>query len=213
MFIPPPPLVWVCLFLRFLLYSASFVIFGFVFQASFLSLLLLSLKESLFYFLSLLGICGESSYSCERSTALSCSQELVCACSLPIPIQVSTSLHVPALPSTCGSFTPTFPFPPRQHAAESFGHPAFRSHTPAATRTADTRGCRVTVNVSHRHWWALVVPTAWGEQERSSPATFDGKPFFSCCPSLPVPRWFPWHSRLCRGGNLSVLAALQAASL
>lgn len=48
MLIPPPPLVWICLFLLFLLYSVSFVIFGFVFQASFLSLLLLSLKESFF---------------------------------------------------------------------------------------------------------------------------------------------------------------------
>lgn len=134
---------------------------------------------SFFFFLSLLGICGESSYSCEHSTALSCTQELVCARSLLIPIQVSMSLHVPALPSTCGSFTPTFPFPPSRHAAESFGHPAFRSHTPAATRTADTRGCRVTGNVSHQHWWALVVPSEWGGQEHSSWATYGGKPFFS----------------------------------
>lgn len=67
MFTLPPLFVWVCLFSLLLLYAVSFVIFGFVFQASFLSFLLLSLKESFFGFFELSWyLRGETAVTAER---------------------------------------------------------------------------------------------------------------------------------------------------
>ena len=65
------------------------------------------------------------------------------------------------------------------------------------------------------HWW-LGTYSSLSQESRSVPD------WLRCVEShfsadlvswLPVPHWFPWYSWLCRGGNFSILAAFQAASL